>query len=99
MIKKYKLLKYDYIIVDDKRLYRIRSLKSLNRLPKGTLGGYVESEDNLSHESTCWIYDDAMVIGNAHVKDSAKVQFNALVKDNAEMQLSQVMLLFQIMQK
>lgn len=36
MTKKYELLKNDYIIVDDKPLYRIRSLKSLNRLPKGT---------------------------------------------------------------
>ena len=36
-------------------------------IKKGDLGGYVESERNLSQYDNCWIYDNAIVFGNAKV--------------------------------
>ena len=42
-------------------LYRIRALKTFNDIQVGDLGGYVESEDNLSQEGNCWLYNDAIV--------------------------------------
>ena len=29
---------------------------------EGDIGGYIESEDNLSQAGTCWIYDEAKVL-------------------------------------
>jgi len=39
----------------------------------GEVGGFVESERNLSQEGGCWIYFDAMVYGEAQVLNDAQV--------------------------
>lgn len=49
---------------------------------KGTLGGYVQSEDNLSHEGTAWVSDDAIVMDNAQVYGHAEVSEKAWIRDN-----------------
>lgn len=46
---------------------------------KGDLGGFVESERNLSQLGNCWIYD------NAKCMDNAKIYMNAKMYDNTEM--------------
>ena len=76
MNKKYGLTD-DSIEIDGHVLYRIRSLRSAD------LGGYVESEDNLSHMGNCWICKNAKVFGNAHVNDNAQVYGFAQVFGNA----------------
>ena len=82
---KYELVKDDFIIVeDDIKLYRIKALKSFNHIQKGQLGGYIESEYNLSQHSDCWVYKDAKVYGNAEVYGYAEVCGNAEVYGNAE---------------
>ena len=63
MDKKYDLLRDDTLKVFGIKLYRIRALKSFGDVKKGDLGGYIESESNLSHEGNCWVYDDAKVFG------------------------------------
>ena len=78
MNKKYELLK-DPII----NLYRIRALKDFSDIKAGTLGGYVENEDNLSHDGNAWIYGNARVCGNAEVYGNAKVCDYAIVYGNA----------------
>ena len=84
MNEKYELLK-DPII----NLYRIRALKDFSDIKAGTLGGYVENEDNLSHDGNAWIYGnarvygDAKVCGNSRVYDNAKVYGNACVCSDA----------------
>ena len=55
--KKYELVKEDSIVVDGFKLFRIRALRDFFVIKAGDLGGYVESEDNLSHEGYAWIYD------------------------------------------
>ena len=63
-------------------LYRIKALRDFEcngaQIHTGDLGGYIESEDNLSHEGSCWVFD------NAKVYDSAKVYGDACVSDSAE---------------
>lgn len=83
MNKKYELIKEDSIEVEGHTLHRIRLLKDLGHVKAGTLGGYIEKEDNLSHEGNCWIYGDAMVYHKAKVKDNAIVRDYVHVFNNA----------------
>ena len=66
------------------QVFRIRALKDFGDVKKGDLGGWIESEDNLSHEGNCWIYDDAIVCIMAEVRDNAKVCGTAKVYDKAQ---------------
>ena len=49
MEKKYELLESD-IKIDGKKLFRIRALRHFKEVGTGELGGYVQSEKNLSHD-------------------------------------------------
>lgn len=82
MTKKYELTD-EFIEYENKRLYRIRAITNFFNIKKGDLGGWIESEDNLSQIDTCWVYDNAKVLGNAKIVDGAKLHGNAIVKDNA----------------
>lgn len=84
MEKKYELTD-ETMDFNGKTLYRIRALKDFGNVKKGNLGGYVESEKNLSHDGNCWIYDKAKVYGNANVFNDAKVFDNAQVFGNAKL--------------
>jgi len=64
-------------------LYRIEALRDFGDVKKGDLGGYVSSEENLSHEGLCWVYRDARVYGNAEVSGNAQVYGDARVFGNA----------------
>lgn len=72
--KKYEILKDRSLTVNGSEIYRIKALKDFGDVEAGEMGGFVASEENLSHEGTCWIYDDAMVYHNAKVKDNAVVR-------------------------
>lgn len=50
---------------------------------KGELGGYVEKEENLSHEGGCWIFEDAEVRDSGRVEGNARLVGRSLVRDNA----------------
>lgn len=95
--KKYQLIKRDYIDIKHPtaignkvvRLYRILALKTFQNpqfgeIKEGEIGGYVQSEDNLSHDGTCWIAHTAKVFDTAIVKDDAIVQDNAGVFETAQ---------------
>ena len=69
--------------IGDHTLYRIRATKTFKNVKKGDIGGWIESEKNLSHGDDCWIYDDATVYGNAIVCDYATVRVNASVHTTA----------------
>ena len=76
--KKYELLKNDTITAPNgKTLYRIKSLINFGVVVAGSLGGYIEKEDNLAHSGNAWVSD------NARVSDNAQVYGDALVSDNA----------------
>ena len=76
---------------EDRTLKRIRALIDIDHfgVKKGDIGGWIETEDNLSHHGGCWIsgeamvYEDAWVGGYAMVGDNARVGGYAWVGDNA----------------
>lgn len=76
---KYRLISEDYKEIFGKKLYRIEALKDFSDVKAGSLGGYIESEDNLRHDGNAWVYDNAMVYGNAKVCDNARACDNACV--------------------
>ena len=82
MSKKYKLTD-ETISLNGATLYRIEALKDFGEIKKGDKGGFIESEDNLSHEGNAWVYDDACVYDNALVTDNACVSDNARVYGNS----------------
>lgn len=61
------------------RLYRIQALKSFKRpvgdpqdmrefaVKVGDKGGFIEKEENLSHDGNSWVADEARVFGSARV--------------------------------
>ena len=83
--KKYGLIDEDH----EKGLFRIIALKDFASVEKGTLGGFIEKEDNLSQEGDCWIgkdcelHNDSRVEGNAKIYGHVSLYDNVLVKDNA----------------
>ena len=79
-MKKYELLKDDTKITLGRTLYRIKALRDFGDVIKGDLGGYIESENNLSHCGNDMVYDNAMVYGNAEVCGNAEVRGDAEVK-------------------
>ena len=83
MDKKYEILKDQAITMNGSTIYRIKALKNFGDVEAGDMGGFVESEDNLSHEGPCWIYGDAMVYHKAKVKDNAIVRDYVHVFNNA----------------
>ena len=83
MDKKYELIE-ETKQAGARTLYRIKALKDFGTVEKGDLGGFVESEKNLSQEGACWVFDNARVYGNARVFDNAQVYDNARVFDNAQ---------------
>lgn len=87
MEKKYELVKDDSIIIGSSWLYRIRALKNIQTsalgIRSGDLGGYVESEKNLSQDGTCWVHGNAMVYEEAIVFENAIVADNAIVRGSA----------------
>jgi hypothetical protein len=84
MEKKYRLLEDDTITVSGRVLHRIEALRDFVYVKKGDKGGYVESEDNLSHEGSCWVADNALVCTNARVSGNAYVFGNACILGNAQ---------------
>ena len=78
MEKKYKLTD-EYIVHYGIKLFRIEALKDFRNVRKGDKGGFVENENNLSHDEDCWISGDAKVFGDASVYENAKIFGNASV--------------------
>ena len=95
MEKKYEILKDTKTSFLGRKIYKIRALKDFADVKKGDIGGFVESENNLSQDGDCWIYENAkvsgfarvcgntVVCGNARVSDNATICGNARVSDNA----------------
>ena len=83
MGKKYEILKDTEKIFFGRKVYKIRALKDFADVKKGDIGGFVESEKNLSQDGDCWIYGNAIACDHSKVSEHAKVYGNAKVSDNA----------------
>ena len=77
--KKYELVLDDSIAFYGRVLYRIRALKAFRDVGSSALGGYIESEDNLSQDGDCWVYPGAMVFDHAQVLEDAMIYGSAKV--------------------
>ena len=64
-------------VINGVKLHRIKALESFGRVEKGELGGWIESEKNLSQDGDAWVGDNATVCGNATVSGNASVSGNA----------------------
>ena len=92
-MKKFEFTGETKTLLDGTVLHRIKALvcikSNTGNVEVGDIGGWVEKEDNLSHDGNAWVYGDAEVYGNARVFsdakvcNDAKVYGNALVYDNA----------------
>lgn len=85
--KKYKLSeeKTSFLTPDGSTttLYRIVALRDFADVKKGDFGGFIENENNLSHEGNAWVYDDGKVFDDAIVMENATVRNRAIVADRA----------------
>ena len=64
-------------------LKRIVALRDFGDVKTGDKGGFLEKEENLSHDNDCWVYDEARVYGEARVYDEAWVYGEARVYGEA----------------
>lgn len=75
-MKKYTLLPDEFkSVFPGKVLYQIQALIDIPHygVKAGALGGFVESEDNLSHDGKAWIGQRGFVVGDSLVRDDAFV--------------------------
>ncbi len=75
------------VIIDNAMAYRIKALRDIEvkgrfTIRAGSIGGYVESEANLSQEGGCWIHGDAIALGTSVVRDDAQLMQYSRVFDN-----------------
>lgn len=81
--KKY-ILTNQTICVDGHTLHRIVAIRNFSNVEAGDFGGFVESEENLSHDGNCWIADDAKVYAHARISGNAWVGQNATIFQHAK---------------
>ena len=83
MEKKYKLTE-ETLKIYGHVLHRIMALRDFGDVRKGDIGGWVENEDNLSHDDDCWVYNNVRVYEEARVYGVAEVYGEARVYGNAQ---------------
>ena len=93
MVKHFELT--DRFIVNDSgvKLFQIKCTRDIKWAKVGDLGGWIESEINLSDNAwvsgnaqvygNAWVFGNACVFGNAQVSGNAQVYGNACVFSNA----------------
>ena len=72
-----------YELIDDPNrpgFKRVRALRDFGDVTSGELGGWIESESNLSQDGDAWVYGAARVSGDARVYGDAQVSGNALAQ-------------------
>lgn len=60
MSKKFELTS-NFKVFLGRKLFQIRALISFGDVKEGDLGGYIEKEENLSHDGNAWVSGDAKV--------------------------------------
>ena len=81
-MKKYELTS-ETKVINGVILRRIKALKSFGKIKEGNLGGWIESEKNLSQDGNAWVFDNAEVYGNATVFGDAMISGYAMINEDA----------------
>jgi hypothetical protein len=79
---KYKLNPTRKTLSNNTPIFQIEALKDFNDVKKGDLGGFVQSEQNLSQTGNCWAYDNAWVINGGQLLDNAVAKNNSFISQN-----------------
>jgi len=82
MDRKYELTS-ETININGVILHRIKALRDFCDVKSGDLGGWIESENNLSQVDNCWVYENAQVCGDARVSEDAQIYGFAQISKNA----------------
>jgi len=69
-------------VVDGTTLHQIRALRDFGDVKAGDVGGWVESEINLSHDGNCWLSDNAVASGNSRISGDVWILRNVQVSGN-----------------
>ena len=72
-MKKYRLTE-ETTKVGNRPLYRIQALRDFGNVKEGDIGGYIESEKNLSQDGDACVSGDACVYGDARVYGDADIK-------------------------
>ncbi|WP_019223577.1 hypothetical protein [Bartonella rattaustraliani] len=72
MFKKYELTD-ETKVVNRVTLHRIKALRDFYNVKAGDLGGFIQKEENLSHEGNAWVGDKACVYQDAKVCGDALI--------------------------
>ena len=94
MGKKYELLEDRKVEFEPGRfLYQIKALRDIvindeqgNQVvvvPAGKFGGFIEKEENLSHEGNCFVFDTSIVKDEARVSEDAFVYGRSIIAGNS----------------
>jgi hypothetical protein len=75
-------MKYEF--TDETRTEGSATLTRIRRISDGALGGWLQSESNLSQEGSCWVTEDAIVMENAVVSGDAQITGDARVYGEAQ---------------
>jgi carbonic anhydrase/acetyltransferase-like protein (isoleucine patch superfamily) len=85
--KKYKLIRAGKMTtrtLDNKtaKFYRLQALRDIPKhgVKAGDLGGLVTHRKSLSHEGSCWVADEAQIIGKVSISDNAYIGGNAVLR-------------------
>lgn len=64
-------------------MHQIRAVQSFGAVKAGDIGGWIESEQNLSHNGACWVSEYATVLGDAQVSHDAYISGSAIICEKA----------------
>jgi len=78
---KYEILEQAHQLPDGRKVYRIKAVRDFGNVKKGEIGGFVEADDNLSHDGLCWIANDAMALGRSRISGDALLRDRARIGD------------------
>ena len=76
-MKKFELTSESIVNIFGKKLFRIKALVEFGNVKEGEIGGFIEKEENLSHDGNAWVYGNAEVYGDARVSGDAWVSRDA----------------------
>ncbi len=90
--QKYRLLEDDTIVREGRKLYRIQALRHVTeKVEARTLGGYIESEANLSDKGESWVFENACAYEEARVEDHARLCDQATLRGKARLRRTATM--------
>jgi len=76
-----------YEFTGEARLFNGFPVKRIRRLADGLVGGWIIDEAQLSHEGSCFVYDDAILFGNTKVDGDSQISGYTVIFDGEKIQM------------